>query len=138
MPTDETGRKKAKYKKPRPISKSYDRLFTVVLDSYLTSIYLIAVGNIPSSLAALDPTAKRPLSLIQRAEHVCDVERAVRSVLKTKQEEDCFDQLLKEIADHPLDPSFSLGLRANVVSRVGRVFERCQLSPRLYFVRSKR
>jgi hypothetical protein len=138
MPLINDKKKRVKYK-PRAVSKSYDRLVGIVLDAYLTSVYLIAIGNVTSSLSTLDPTAKRPLSLIQRTEFVCDVERAVKSVIKTDKEQDCLDQLLKEIAGtSSVDPSFSLGIRAEVVRKVGNQFERFHLSPREYFVRGRR
>jgi hypothetical protein len=130
--------KRIKYKKPRPISKDYSSLFTVTLNSYLESRFLINVGNIPSSLATLDPAAKRPMTLTALAEHCVDVENAVRAILKAKQQQDCFDGMLMELAGHPVNPAFSLGLRVEVIQKVGREFDRRHLAPYRYFVRKKK
>src|SRR5258708_39241887 len=111
MPEIERGQKRPKqikYKKPRPISRDYSSIFSVTLESYLESRFLIDIGNIPSSLATLDPTAKRPMKLTYLAEYCVDIENAIRAVLRTRQQEDCLDAMLMELAGHPVDSAFSL------------------------------
>lgn len=114
-------------------SKDYTGLFTTTLESYLEHCFLINTGNIPASNP--DPETKRPLSLFFRAEHCTDIEKAVKASLHTKQQEDCFDAMLREIAGTaPVDLSFSLGIRVDVVQKCGLEFERRRLAPWLYFV----
>jgi hypothetical protein len=120
----------------RRAKKSYIGIFTATLEGYLESTLLIDLGNIPASNP--DPEAKRPLSLLYRAQYCADIEKAVRAVLNTKQKEDCFDAMLCEIAGRPLQPEFSLGLRADVVRAVGREFEFRRLAPWQYYGRRAR
>jgi hypothetical protein len=121
MPDEKNGRR-AKYKK---IGRSvdYGPLVTVALETYLESRYLIDCGNI--SACNPDPQARKPMKLFAHCERVANVENAVRSVLKTQYQQDCFDQILKEIAGTaPVDAAFSPGLRVEVTQKVGREFER--------------
>lgn len=129
MPDVKRGHQRPKYRAP---SKDYTGIFTRTIESYLESKFLIDCGNIPASNP--DRSAKRPLSLFIRAEHLTDIEKAVRAALHTTEHEDCFDAMLKEIAGTaPVDLSFSLGIRVDVVQRCGREFERKKVTPYLYF-----
>jgi hypothetical protein len=112
------------------------KLGTPFFSSLLESRFLIDTGNIPASNP--DPDAKRPLGLFFRAEHCADIEKSVRASLQTNQQEDCFDAMLRELAGAPVDLSLSLGLRVDVIQKVGREFERRHVAPWLYFVRSKK
>jgi hypothetical protein len=138
MSTNERGHKRPrhKYKYKHP-SRDYAALFTRTIESYLECRFLIDTGNIPASDP--DPCASRPVSLTYRAEHVAEIEKAVRAVLTTKLHQDCFDVILKEIAGTAsVDPAFSLGVRVDVVQAVGRELERKRLAPWLYFSRSQK
>jgi hypothetical protein len=135
--TDETGRKKAKYKKPRQISRDYGPIFTNTLESYLESRFLIDIGNIPANNP--DPAAKRPMKLTTRAEHCADVEKAIRTALKQDNEQECFEQMLREMAQQSApDLAFPLGLRVDVIQKVGRQFQQMRVAPWLYFQGSLR
>src|ERR1700741_2545242 len=93
-----TGHKRrTKYKKPKYVSKDYSSLFNATVESYLESFYLIETGNIPASNP--DPDSRRPLNLFYRAEHCADIEHAVRAALQTDQQQDCFDAMLRELAE---------------------------------------
>lgn len=124
-------------RRPKDVSKDFSSLFIATLECYLEHYFLINIGNIPAYNP--DPDARKPLGLFFRAEHCADIEKAVRASLHTEQQEDCFDAMLREIAGTaPVDLSFSLGIRVDVVQKVGREFERRRLAPWLYFVRSKK
>lgn len=126
--------RKKRYKS-KYISRDYTSLVNRVLIEYLESLALVQLGNIPSTLAQCDPLAKRPLSLIYRAQYCTDVEAAIRAAVKTTQQEDCLDAMLCEMADSDECTEFSLDLRTVVVQRVGREIKRRRLAPSQYFAR---
>ena len=112
----------------------YTPLFNGTLEQYLEAGSLI---NFSIPTANPDISAKPSPNLFHLVEFCADIENAVRQALTTKHQQECFDIMLKEIAGASLDPSFSLGMRADVVQAVGQEFERRHLAPWRYFIRIK-
>lgn len=113
-------------------------IFESVIKAYLHNLYCLRYA--PLQAIQHDPEAgAHRRSPFHSVEFCADITRATKVALHGNPLwEDCLDQLLREAYGERIDDTFSLGLRAEVVSKCARIYRARGLEPAVYFRRIRK
>jgi hypothetical protein len=126
----------SRHKRPNRV-QNYP-IFESVIKAYIHNRFCLNLA--PLQAMQFHPEAGAHRRNVHHSIEFCaDVEKATKvALLGNPLWEDCIDQLLKELCGDSVDDTFSLGLRAEVVSKCARIYRARGLEPANYFRKLKR